>query len=195
MNGRIITNDIRPWSIDCLLNAFYIIANYVLWRRDERLHWTDLPFTQPPPSLLLYDYSFRYHLDLTCITQLVRTVSATRHMAAAFDQWSVAYASSDVDSFVRHMFDSPVVSTDVHDMITDGQRLHRLEIETAHELATLVVALDWHRLQATPDAVLTDLVRSLFGIPAVQALMLQLPARWPVQVRVEYDGMCQYSED
>lgn len=186
------SSPVQPWSLGCLLNSFYIVANYAVWRRDEMLHWVDLPLPQPPCSLLLYDYSFRHHLDLTCVTQLVRTVSATRYVAAAFDQWSADCGSTDMNRFAREVLGPSVPASKVHDMVQDGRRLHRLEIESADVYASLVVALDWHRFQVTSDGVLIDLVRGLFTIPAAQALLLQLSMQWPLQWRRDYDGMDRY---
>ena len=74
-------------------------------------------------------------------------------------------------------------------MVRDGQRLAWLENECGNGYIGFIMAMDWHRFQATPDPWLLRLAQDLLGLPAIRGLLTLLPPQWPGESFGHYHGV------
>jgi len=184
----IMSENAASMSSDCILNAFYVCVHFLLTRSSHELHLACPPINGPPVDIRLHDFSLRYQLDLTCLTQVIRTVHASRHAAYHYDSWCMKQGSNNIEEFTFHTFGVEVNVQEVRDMVRDGQRLGRVEYECQDAYASFIVALDWRRFQETPDSQLLHLTSSLLSLPVVQGLRGLLLPEWPSDSFGYYHG-------
>lgn len=175
-------------AASCLLNALYVCTTYLLACPTPDLHLAKLPRGHLPKDLRLFDYSWRYRLNATCLVALIRAVHAARHVAYHYDTWHTQTGSTDVSQFTDHVFDGRANPDEIRDMIRDGHRLGWLEKECQNSYVGFVVALDWPRFQATPDFALLRAMQDVLAVPAARSLVMLLEPQWPWQSFSQYHG-------
>lgn len=183
-----MSQDAALLSSDCLLHTFYVCIQFLLACPSLELHLIGDISNDLPVDIRLHDFRLRYRLDLTCLTQLIRTVHAARHAAYHFSNWSLKRGTNSIEEFTYHTFGSDVDVAEIQDMVRDGQRLGQIEYQCGSAYASFIVALDWHRFQATPDSQLLQLTNDLLSAPAVQGLLGLLMPQWPADSFGRYHG-------
>ncbi|KAK5077789.1 hypothetical protein LTR70_009409 [Exophiala xenobiotica] len=166
-------------SSSCILNAAYVFLSFILATPAPTLHVVVTPIDQLPVDLRLFDFGWRNQLAGRCLTSLVRTVHAARHVAYHYETWCLRERSNSLADFAWHTFGRTVGVEHIQLMVRDGQRLAWLENECGNGYIGFIMAMDWHRFQATPNVWLLRLAQDLLALPAIRGLLALLPPQWP----------------
>jgi hypothetical protein len=183
-----MAESVSPQSSECMLNAFYVLTNFLLAHPQTELHLTGLPIHKPPADVRLHDFALRYHLDLTCLTQVFRTVFAVQHLAHHYNTWAHKCGHKDIEQFSHQTLCLDTDVREVRTMIIDGQRLLQIEHATQCPYIPFIVALDWRRFEVTMDDQIMQLTNSLLCTPAVQAILDALNPQWIYDSFNRYHG-------
>lgn len=173
-------------NTQCLLHSFYILTYFLLATPHVELHVTSLPTDRAPDDIRLHDFELRYHFNLTCLSQIFRTIFAARHVAHHYNAWTREHKTDNMELFTQHAFHRQEHAREVARMVRDGARLLQLEEATSSPFVSVIVALNWQQFEASTDAQVRSTFEAMLLRPSVSAIMAILSPQWMYRLFDEY---------
>lgn len=173
-------------NTQCLLHGFYVLTYFLLATPEPKLHVTGLPTEPAPDDIRLHDFGLRYQFNLTCLSQIFRTVFAAQHVAHHYNAWTREHRTDSMELFARHAFHCRADVREVARMVRDGARLLQVEEATGSPFVSAIVALNWRQFEASTDAQVRSAFDAMLSRPSVSAIMTILSPQWMYRLFDEY---------